>query len=389
MKLSRAFAVMKRVLTDLRNDRRQLALIFIAPMVVISIFGVAFTGTVKDVRVVVVNGDTTPASSSLADKIISNFNTSVVNVAYANSESDAVGHVQNGSATAVIVFPPHFTQSVMAQASGQTAAVLGNATRGAGPSVAQGDTTIQVLADKSNPNVSDPIIGVVNSAVARTIQGLGRQAPVSVDSSNAIYGANAQFIDFFAPGIICIAVWQLTTLLTLISFVGERTSGTLLRLLASPLKESELVAGYAAAFGVIAMAQSALLLSVAVIIFNVTIVGDVLLAFVVIALLAIVSEGLGIMLSSVARREAQAIQFLPVVVLPAFLLSGIFWPIQAIPTWLRPVSYLLPTTYAVEAVRSVIVRGWGLNQIYPDILALLVFASVFLALAIISLRRRE
>jgi ABC-2 type transport system permease protein len=277
----------------------------------------------------------------------------------------------------------------MAQASGQTAAVLGNATRGAGPSVAQGDTTIHVLADKSNPNVSDPIIGVVNSAVARTIQGLGRQAPVSVDSSNAIYGANAQFIDFFAPGIICIAVWQLTTLLTLISFVGERTSGTLLRLLASPLKESELVAGYAAAFGIIGMAQSALLLSVAVIIFNVTIVGDVLLAFVVIALLAIVSEGLGIMLSSVARREAQAIQFLPVVVLPAFLLSGIFWPIQAIPTWLRPVSYLLPTTYAVEAVRSVIVRGWGLNQIYPDILALLVFASVFLALAIISLRRRE
>ncbi|MGZ4883127.1 MAG: ABC transporter permease, partial [Halobacteriota archaeon] len=88
-----------------------------------------------------------------------------------------------------------------------------------------------------------------------------------------------------------IAVWQLTTLLTLISFVGERTSGTLLRLLASPLKESELVAGYAAAFGVIGMTQSAVLLAVAVVLFNVTIVGDVLLAFVVIALLAVVSGG--------------------------------------------------------------------------------------------------
>ena len=376
MKASRAFAVTKRVLRDLKNDRRQLALIFIAPLLVISIFGVAFTGSVKDVRVVVVNGDTGVGNSSLSDKIISNFDTSVLNVAYANSESDAVGQVQNGSASAAIVFPSHFTQSVVARASGQT-------------SVAPANTTITLLADKSNPNVSDPIIATVNTAVAQTIQGLGRQAPVSVDSSNAVYGANAQFIDFFAPGIICIAVWQLTTLLTLISFVGERTSGTLFRLLASPLKESELVVGYAVAFGIIGIAQSAVLLSAAVILFHVTIVGDVLLAFGVIALLAIVSEGLGIMLSSFARREAQAIQFLPIVVLPAFLLSGVFWPIQAIPEWLRPVSYILPTTYAVEAVRSVILRGWGLDKIYPDVVALLIFAGVFLVLATILLRRRE
>ncbi len=376
MNASRAFAVTKRVLRDLKNDRRQLALIFIAPLLVISIFGVAFTGSVKDVRVVVVNGDTAVGNSSLSDKIISNFDTSVLNVAYANSESDAVGQVQNGSASAAIVFPSHFTQSVVARASGQT-------------SVAPANTTITLLADKSNPNVSDPIIATVNTAVAQTIQGLGRQAPVSVDSSNAVYGANAQFIDFFAPGIICIAVWQLTTLLTLISFVGERTSGTLFRLLASPLKESELVVGYAVAFGIIGIAQSAVLLSAAVILFHVTIVGDVLLAFGVIALLAIVSEGLGIMLSSFARREAQAIQFLPIVVLPAFLLSGVFWPIQAIPEWLRPVSYVLPTTYAVEAVRSVILRGWGLDKIYPDVIALLIFAGVFLVLATILLRRRE
>ncbi|MGZ7132515.1 MAG: ABC transporter permease [Halobacteriota archaeon] len=376
MKASRAFAVTKRVLRDLKNDRRQLALIFIAPLLVISIFGVAFTGSVKDVRVVVVNGDTPVGNSSLSDKIISNFDTSVLNVAYANSESDAVGQVQNGSASAAIVFPSDFTQSVVARASGQT-------------SVPRANTTVTLLADKSNPNVSDPIIATVNTAVAQTIQGLGRQAPVSVDSSNAVYGANAQFIDFFAPGIICIAVWQLTTLLTLISFVGERTSGTLFRLLASPLKESELVAGYAVAFGIIGIAQSAVLLSAAVILFHVTIVGDVLLAFGVIALLALVSEGLGIMLSSFARREAQAIQFLPIVVLPAFLLSGVFWPRQAIPEWLRPVSYILPTTYAVEAVRSVILRGWGLDKIYPDVIALLIFAGVFLVLATILLRRRE
>lgn len=375
MKPSRLFAVTTRVLQDLRNDRRQLALIFIAPLLVITIFGVAFTGDVKDVRVVVVNGDTAAGSSSLSNKVISNFDTGVLNVAYANNESDGVAQVQNGSASAVIVFPSNFTQSVAARAVGQT-------------SVPQENVTIKLLADKSNPNISSAIIAAVNNAVAQTIASQGHQPPAAVDSSNAVYGANAQFIDFFAPGIISLAVWQLTTLLTLISFVGERTSGTLLRLLSSPLKEGELVAGYAVAFGAIGTVQSAVLLAAAVILFNVTIVGNVLLAFVVIALLAIVSEGLGILLSSLARREAQAVQFLPFIILPAFLLSGVFWPIQAIPTWLRPVSYLLPTTYAVEAVRSVILRGWGLDKIYPDIAALVIFASVFLTLATISLRRR-
>jgi ABC-2 type transport system permease protein len=284
--------------------------------------------------------------------------------------------VQNGSAYAVIVFPSDFTQSVQARASGQT-------------SIAQENVTISILADKSNVNVANPIIAAVNKAVVQTTQGQGRQPSVSVDASNAIYGANARFIDFFVPGIISVAVWQLTTLLTLISFVGERTSGTLFRLLASPLKESELVAGYALAFGAIGTTQSAVLLAVGVLLFNVTIVGNVILAFGVIALLAIVSEGLGILLSSLARREAQAIQFLPFVVLPAFLLSGVFWPIEAIPAWLRPVSYVLPTTYAVEAVRSVTLRGWGLDKIYPDVVALLIFASVFLVLATLLLRRRE
>jgi len=376
MKVSRVFAVTKRALRDIKNDRRTRVLIFLAPILVMVLFGVAFTGNVKDVRVIVVNNDTAPATISLSDKIISNFDTSVLNVAYSNNESDAVGQVQNGSAWAVIVFPSTFTQSVEARAAGQT-------------SIPQENATVGVLADESNVNVADPIIAAVNNAVVETTQSQGHQSPVSVNSSNAIYGANAQFIDTFVPGIVSVAVWQITMLLTLIAFVGERTSGTLSRLLASPLQESELVAGYAVAFGAIGAAQSAVLLAVAVLLFHITIVGNVFLSFGVIALLAIVAEGLGILLSSFARREAQAVQFLPFVVLPAFLLSGVFWPIEAIPEWLQPVSYLLPTTYAVDAVRSVNLRGWGLDKIYPDVVALCIFAGIFLVLATILLRRRE
>ena len=120
-----------------------------------------------------------------------------------------------------------------------------------------------------------------------------------------MYGANAQFIDFFVPGIMAFVVYLLTTLLTLLAFVGERTSGTLGRLLSTPLQESEIVSGYAIAFGIIGTIQAAFLLTVAILVFKIMIVGNVLLAFLVIALLAIVSQALGILLSSLAKREVK------------------------------------------------------------------------------------
>jgi ABC-2 type transport system permease protein len=135
--------------------------------------------------------------------------------------------------------------------------------------------------------------------------------------------------------------------------------------------------------------QSVVLLVVGVLLFHITIIGNIVIVFAVIALLANVSQTLGIVLSSLAQRETQAIQFLPLVVLPTFLLSGIFWPTEPIPAWLRPVSYILPPTYTVEAMRAVILRGWGLDKILPDIVALLIFALIFLVSATILLRRRE
>jgi len=142
MNASRAFAVTKRVLRDLKNDRRQLALIFIAPLLVISIFGVAFTGSVKDVRVVVVNGDTGVGialsqirSSPILTRACSTLRTQIVRA--------MLWQVQNGSASASdrLSLPLHPIRS--GRASGQT-------------SVAPANTTITLLADKSNPNVFGP-----------------------------------------------------------------------------------------------------------------------------------------------------------------------------------------------------------------------------------------
>jgi ABC-2 type transport system permease protein len=383
MNLSRTFSVTKRVFKDVKNDKRTIGLILIAPIFAMFVFGIAFSGNVEDVNTIIVNHDQgiiLPSGENLtiSNKLISNLNTSVMNIDYMDSEDAAVQKVVDGEAYAVIIFPQNFTETIYKTAISPS--ITGNSSGS--------NTEIVIKDDESIVNIKNAIEGSVADAISTTMENQGINPPVKV-SSYPIYGADAQFIDFVVPGIMGFIVYLLTTLLTLLAFVGERTSGTLERLLSTPLRESEMVGGYAIAFGIIGTIQAAFLLLVAILVFKITVIGDVFLAFIVVALLAIVSQALGILLSNLAKTEGQAVQFVPFIILPVFLLSGVFWPIQAIPVWLRPLSYLVPPTYAVDACRAVLLKGWGFTKIWPDILALILFAVLFLLLATLSLKKRK
>ncbi|MFO8009985.1 MAG: ABC transporter permease [Dehalococcoidia bacterium] len=369
MRIKRALAISKRILRGLRHDPRTVALIIIAPILAMTLFGLAFSGEVKDVDVVVVNLD----EGQLAGKIVENMDDKTVSLHFKQDQQSAVEKVEDGDAWAAIIFPEGFSRSVIERMQNGT--------------VSDG-SAITLMADKSDVNIASAIATTVRDAVRETVAEVGGEMPVEVKES-PVYGENAEFIDFFVPGIMAFAVFMLTTILTLLAFVGERTRGTLERLKASPMRDSEIVAGYAIAFGIIGMFQASLLLIVATLGFDITIVGNPFLAYLIVALLAIVSVSLGILLSAAAKREAQAVQFLPLIILPTFLLSGIFWPLEAIPHFLRPVSYIIPPTYGVEAMRSVIVRGWGLGEIWLEIVILLAFAAVFLMLSVRSLHRAK
>lgn len=379
MNARRAMAVTRRIFRELRNDRRTIGMMFVAPVFAMFVFGTAFGGDVKDVRVIVVNGDegyTLPGSNStisLSERIASKLDRNVLKVETMDDAGAAVREVEDGKAYAAIIFPEGFTRDVFIKV--QNGSYSGN-------------TSVEFKVDKSNINIAGTIARSLNSAMLDAAKDMGRDPPITV-RSEAVYGKDSKFMDFFVPGIMAFVVYLLTTLLTLISFVKERVSGTLDRLLATPLAEGEIVAGYAAAFGTVGLIQSAILLSVGILAFSITIVGNVGLAFMVVALLAVVSQSLGILLSSLAKRVEQAVLFLPFIVLPVFLLSGVFWPIEAIPYWLRPASYIVPTTYAIDACRSVMIRGWGIERIWPDIAALLLFALLFLGGAAASLKRRK
>ncbi|MGA1847818.1 MAG: ABC transporter permease [Thermoplasmatota archaeon] len=381
MKIGKGLMVTRKIFWSLKHDRRSLGLILFAPIMAMFIFGIAFSGEVEDVKVVVLDQDlgyTIPRMNItviMSKEVLRHVDTNKVSITYVDDYDDGVEKVRSGEYYSLIRFPVNFTASMLAPLIGS------------GEMPANG--SLEIRSDQSNVNVASEVQRAFTEALLAAIEENGYASPIDIDASSPIYGEGARFIDMFVPGIMGFVVFLLTTLLTLITFVGERTNGTLDRLLASSLTEGEIIFGYAVAFSIIGMVQVSILLSLAILVFDIIVVGNPLIAFLISSLLAVVSVSLGILLSSLAQRESQAIQFFPFLVMPAFLLSGVFWPLEAIPGWLRPVSYFIPVTYAVEGLRSVLLRGWGVLDIWTDLAALAVFAVVFLIGAVLTLKFRK
>jgi ABC-2 type transport system permease protein len=374
LKVHRVLAITLRVFRGFKHDKRSIGLMVIAPLVAMSVFGIAFGGEVTNIDVVIVNEDAGSTMGPtgdqvelhMADDYIGHLDEEVLNIEFMTSMDEAVRKVGDGEAWAAIHFPTNFTEAVV---TGET-------------------TTVTIRADKSNTQIYTTIQVEMRAAQDAVMDEMGVRPPVEFDDTNAVYGQGAEFTDFLIPGVIAFAIFLLTTLLTLLAFTTERVNKTLDRILVTPVTEGEIVAGYAVAFGLIGTGQAVLLISWGIIGFDIFIEGNLGLAILVAALLAIASMAFGILLSAAARTEAQATQMIPLIVLPVFLLSGIFWPIEAVPAWLQPAAYGLPPTHAVDALRSIMVRGWGLSEIWPQVLALLAFIVVFLLLAALSLRRK-
>lgn len=384
MRLDRVLAIAKKNLRSLKHDKRTIGFLVFMPLMMIAIFGYTFGGDVKDLSVQIVNLDSGTANGSLAEDLIEKLETmdtfSIVGI---DSEADrvslAIESVQKTDIWAAIVIEENFTQNLLLSLTPQ----LNGSTSDSG--------NITVYIDGSNPNVAQAVLVALQDALQELSDELTEQfeigEPVNLQAE-MIYGEDAEFIDFFAPGVMGLAAMIITFMISILSFVRERSGMTLDRLLASPVTEGEIVAGYALAFGIVGLVQACVILATAVLLFQVNILGNVLLVLFILVLLAIGSQGMGFLLSSMARSEFQAVQFAPLVFIPSILLAGVFWPIEAIPEFLRPISALIPLTYAVEGCRSVMLRGWGVEEVLPEIAILLCFAVAMLLISTLMLKRR-
>ena len=377
MNPGRVVAVALKTLRSLRHDRRTAGFLVLMPLFMIAIFGYTFGGDIEDVDVVVVNLDEGGPNGSVADRIVADLSTrKVLRIEAVSEQGEGMDAVVDGRAWAMMFFSADFTAAV------EAAIEASKEGQYATPGV------IELHVDGTNPNIAQAVATELQTSVQTVLVGAYSLSPPVVVSKDMVYGEDAEFIDFFAPGVMGLAAMMITFMLSIISFVRERSTGTLDRLLTTPVTEGEIVAGYALAFGLVALVQSTVILVAAMLLFQVSIEGNALLVLLTIFLLGVGSQGLGFLLSSIAKNEFQAVQFTPLILFPSILLAGVFWPLEAVPDLLRPVSNFIPLTYAVDACRSVMIRGWGADDTWPQLVILAGFAAATLVLSAYSLKKR-
>ena len=357
----RIAAITRRLLQQFRRDRRTLALLFVAPLVILGLLGYLIRGSSSSPAVGIANEDTGPLGAMFAAALERSSLISATTI----QASDGDAKLKDGSLVAYIVFPPDFASSAQA-----------------------GTIAPEVHLEGSQPGTSGPVLQALQQALAS----VAASGPVhfKADVHYMYGGPGFDTLDYFGAAFIGLVVFFLVFVITIVAFLNERSQGTLERLMASPLRRGEIVVGYMLGFTVLAFIQSAEVLVFSLVVLNVHNQGNVLLIFGIEALMALTAVNLGIFLSMFARTEFQAVQFIPLVIVPQVLLSGILFPVSTEPGPLQVVSKVLPLTYAVNGLRDVMVKGADLtwSSLQLDVGVVAGFCVVLIVAGVATLRRR-
>lgn len=210
----------------------------------------------------------------------------------------------------------------------------------------------------------------------------------SVDvEEDYLYGSqNSTFFDKMFPILIGFFVFFFVFLISGIALLRERTMGTLERILSTSVRRSEIIVGYLIGFGIFAIVQTMIIVMYSIYLLDMTIEGAVGWVFVINILLALSALAIGMFISTFAKTEFQMMQFIPLIIVPQIFFSGII-PLDNIADWISVIGYVFPLSYAGDALTEVMIKGNGFLHIWKDLLALVLFILVFVLLDIFGLRK--
>lgn len=363
MSLRRTFAITGRLLRQFRHDHRTLGILFVTPLLVLALFAVLFRTDAPAPDVAVVVTGESPFGSAVADALTEADDLTATRL---DSTDDADARLRDGSLDAYIVLPDPDADGVLRP---------------------------ELVITGEDRSVAARVPAALQRSVMAAVAGAAPPGalPRLEPEIRALYGGDEELdsLDLLGGPFIGLLVFFLVYVVTSVSFLRERSLGTLERLMASPLRRLEIVVGYMLGFTVVALIQAAEVLGFGLIVLDLYNAGPVWLIFGIEVLLALGAVNLGIFLSTFARNEFQAVQFIPLVVVPQVLLSGLLVPVSSEPEWLQWISNALPLTYAVDGLREVMLRGADLasQRVQLDVAVLAAFCVVAIIAAAATLRR--
>ncbi|QWG28244.1 ABC transporter permease [Bacillus mycoides] len=230
-----------------------------------------------------------------------------------------------------------------------------------------------------------------NRAVLQVLQKSTEKSDVSMMKPEVDYLHGSKDITMFdglGPVLIGFFTFFFVFILSGVSFVRERLSGTLERLLSTPVRRWEIVVGYIIGFGIFAFIQSIIIVSFSVYILDLYVAGSIWLTLLITCMLSLTALTLGTFLSAYANNEFQMIQFIPLVIVPQVFFSGLF-PMESMNTWLQMLGKLFPLTYGADAMRQVMIRNQGFAEIAVDLTVLFLFSLLFAVGNVFALKKHR
>jgi ribosome-dependent ATPase len=365
-------AIVYKEFIHVRRDPASLLFIFILPMFQLTLFGYAIDTEVKHIPTVVYDQDRSPESRALVAAFA---NTEYFDVTgWVDSAREVEEALVGGRAKVGITIPPRFAALLLSGESAQ----------------------VQVLIDGSDSTRATSALNVaVGIGFERSIKqfiATGRleavPLPMPVDvRSRVLFNPQLRSANFFVPGLIGVVLQIGTVVLTAFAVVREREAGTLEQVLVTPVSRGGLMLGKLLPYSLIGFVQFSTVLVVMVVVFRVPVRGGVGLLYALSVLFVLATLSLGLLISTFARTQGQALQMAIMVIVPSILLSGFVFPRESMPLPIYALTFLIPATYYIEILRGIIIRGADLATLWDEALVLAAMSVALVTLSVLRFRR--
>ncbi len=359
MKMRQIFAVMVKELRQMSRDRMTVAMMLGIPTLQLLLFGYAINLDVRNLPAAVADMADSGGSRALVQDL---FATGVIRpVAGARTPQELQGLLRKGEIKIGIVIPPDFERRRI-----------------------DGREAMQVIVDGSDTSVQ----ATARQLAQMPLDGRGLSTLQGQISVLPLYNPERRSAVNVVPGLIGVILTMTLVMFTAMAIVRERERGNLELLITTPVSSGELMVGKVLPYIGVGLVQTTVVLLLGMWLFKVPVNGSLWGVYGAAMLLIVANLTLGLLVSTRAQTQFQAMQMAFFLFLPSILLSGFMFPFDGMPKAAQWIAEVLPLTHFMRLIRGVVLRGANLLELWPDVLALLVFTVVMMSLAILRFRKR-
>ncbi|OGS19920.1 MAG: ABC transporter permease [Elusimicrobia bacterium RIFOXYA2_FULL_39_19] len=372
--MNRIIHIVKKEYIQTFKDKRMIMLIFVAPVIQLILLGYAVNMDIKHISTAIIDRDKTFESRDLIKDLSSSGYFDITG--YYENEQNVHSVFQKEKAEVVISIPPGFARKLKRMEK----------------------APLQFLVDGSDSNFATIASNTIAQAVRKYADKYSRKMlerakySVKIPKINVEvrvwYNPEIKSSNYMVPGVICMILLVVTTMLTSMAITREREIGTMEQLMVTPIKPIELMLGKLIPFAIVGLCDVGLIVAAAVAIFGVPFNGNIFLLFFLSGLFLLTTLGMGLFISTISHTQQQAMMSTFMFIMPSIILSGFFFPVANMPKLAQYVTYLIPLRYFLNILRSIFLKGSGLDVLWPDALALLVFGVGIILLSAMRFKKK-